>query len=75
MESGWNLWAWLQCIGVVSGCCCKEVPYSRKIWRELYLVIWPPTAEIKYWWNLILAICDCGAKFYYVILAYGYGGT
>ena len=23
MASGWNLWAWLQCIGVVSGCCCK----------------------------------------------------
>ena len=19
-------WVWLQCIGVVSGCCCKEVP-------------------------------------------------
>ena len=25
MASGWNLWAWLQCIGVVSRCCCKEV--------------------------------------------------
>ena len=25
MESGWNLWVWLECIGVVSGCCCKEV--------------------------------------------------
>ena len=23
--SGWNLWVWLECIGVVSGCCCKEV--------------------------------------------------
>ena len=23
---GWNLWVWLECIGVVvSGCCCKEV--------------------------------------------------
>ena len=22
--SGWNLWAWLEYIGVVSGCCCKE---------------------------------------------------
>ena len=33
MATGWNLWVWLQCIGVVSGCCCKEViiitfPYS-----------------------------------------------
>ena len=50
-------------------------PYSRKIWRELYLAIWPPTAEIKYWRNLNLAICDYGAKFHYVILACGYGGS
>ena len=26
MTSGWNLWVWLECIGVVSGC-CKDVPY------------------------------------------------
>ena len=25
MASGWNLWVWLECIGLVSGCCCKEV--------------------------------------------------
>ena len=25
MASGWNLWVWLEGIGVVSGCCCKEV--------------------------------------------------
>ena len=25
MASGWNLWVWLECIGVVSGCYCKEV--------------------------------------------------
>ena len=25
MANGWNLWVWLECIGVVSGCCCKEV--------------------------------------------------
>ena len=25
VASGWNLWVWLQCIGMVSGCCCKEV--------------------------------------------------
>ena len=24
MASEWNLWVWLECIGVVSGC-CKEV--------------------------------------------------
>ena len=39
MASGWNLWVWLECIGVVSGCCCKAVyrcphityPYSTCI--------------------------------------------
>ena len=25
MASGWNLWAWLQCIGVANRCCYKEV--------------------------------------------------
>ena len=25
MASGWNLWVWLECIGVVSGYCCKEI--------------------------------------------------
>ena len=25
MASGWTLWMWLECIGVVSRCCCKEV--------------------------------------------------
>ena len=25
MASGWNIWVWLKCIGVVSGWCCKEV--------------------------------------------------
>ena len=24
MASGWNLWVWLECIGIVSGRCCKE---------------------------------------------------
>ena len=27
MASGWNLWVWLPCIGVVSGCCSKKVQY------------------------------------------------
>ena len=25
MASGWNQWVWLQCIGVASRCCYKEV--------------------------------------------------
>ena len=27
MASGWNLWVWLPCIGVVSGCCCIKRRY------------------------------------------------
>ena len=22
VASGWNVWVWLKCIGVISGCCC-----------------------------------------------------
>ena len=29
MASGWNLWVWLQCIGVVSGCCKKVYKYPH----------------------------------------------
>ena len=25
----------------------KEIPYSRKIWRELYLAKWPPSGQKK----------------------------
>ena len=35
MASEWNLWVWLECIGVVSGCCCKEV----------VLAIWQPSPK------------------------------
>ena len=39
MASGWNLWVWLECIGVVSGC-CKEVyrfPHNNYYFSLLYL--------------------------------------
>ena len=29
MASGLNLWVWLRCICVASGCCCKEVHTGR----------------------------------------------
>ena len=40
MASGWNLWVWLECIGVVSGCCCKEVyryPHNNYKFSLLHL--------------------------------------
>ena len=33
MASGWNLWVWLECIGVVSGC-CKEVYIYTSLFIE-----------------------------------------
>ena len=33
MAIRWNLCVWLECIGVVSGCCCKEV------YRYPYIII------------------------------------
>ena len=39
MASGWNLWVWLECIGVVSGC-CKEVyryPHNNYYFPLLHL--------------------------------------
>ena len=32
MASGWNLWVWLQCIGVASRCCYKD-------WRYIDILI------------------------------------
>ena len=39
MASGWNLWVWLQCIGVASRCCYKELyRYPHNCERsELYV--------------------------------------
>ena len=31
MAIGWNLWLWLQCIGVVSGCCIKRYTFPHNI--------------------------------------------
>ena len=40
MASGWKLWVWLECIGVVSGFCCKEVyryPHNNYYFSLLHL--------------------------------------
>ena len=40
MASGWNLWVWLECIGVVSGCCSKKVyryPHNNSNFFLLHL--------------------------------------
>ena len=40
MASGWNLWLWLECLGVVSGCCCKEV---NRFPRNISIISYIPT--------------------------------
>ena len=40
MASGWNLWALLQCIGVASRCCCKEVYRYPRNKYKFYLYIY-----------------------------------
>ena len=40
MASGWNLWVWLQCKGVASRCCYKEVyryPHNNYYFSLLHL--------------------------------------
>ena len=40
VASGWNLWVWLECKGVVSGCCCKKVyryPHNNNYFSLLHL--------------------------------------
>ena len=39
MASGWNLLVWLECIGVVSGYCCKEVPVNRYPHKNYYFYL------------------------------------
>ena len=39
MESEWNLWVWLECIGVVSGCCFKELDILKILIMPTPLVL------------------------------------
>ena len=44
MVSKWNLYMWLECIGAVSGCCCKEVyryPHNNYYFSVLHLRVLP----------------------------------
>ena len=47
MASGWNLWAWLQCIGVASRCCCKEV--YRYPHNNYYFSLYTPLVLGLFW--------------------------
>ena len=47
MASGWNLWVWLPCIGVVSGCYCKEV-YTVDIYPHNIIINFPYILHLYY---------------------------
>ena len=51
MASGWNLWVWLECIGVVSGCCCKEV--YRYPHNNNYFPLYTPLVLALFWGSSI----------------------
>ena len=58
MASGWDLWVWLQCIGVASRCCCKEVLYIVDI---LTIIINFSTPLVLY---IIIALFFAAASLY-----------
>ena len=74
MAIRWNPWVWLECIGIVSGCCCKEVyrfpqnitfPYSTCISSFfaaaslLPLFINPPRACAERVTVVVSCVCVC----------------
>ena len=68
MASGWNLWVWLECLGVVSGCFCKEV------YRYPHNVTYPDPYSIcvnSFFAAVSLLLCSfkkCFSVLVYVIL-------
>ena len=38
VASGWNLWVWLQCIGVASGCCKEYIDIQTIIINFAYSI-------------------------------------
>ena len=66
MTSGWNLWVWLECIGVVSGCFCKYV------YRYHHNITYPYLTCISSFFEAAsLLLCSifkcffCSCKYYY----------
>ena len=56
MASGWNLWVWLECIGMVSECCCKEAYNYRYIDILIILITFPNSTCISSFFGSIIPI-------------------
>ena len=50
-EDGWNICMWLECISVVSGCCCKEDRYNIDIF--IIIITFPYSIYISTFGNSI----------------------
>ena len=54
MASGWNLWVWLQCIGVASRCCYKEVYRYPHIYIYIIIINFPYSTCIRSFFGSII---------------------
>ena len=64
MASGWNLWVWLQYIGVLSGCCCKEYIDILTI-----IINFPYSTCISTFLSAAsLLVCSCFKCFFVLVL-------
>ena len=63
VASRWNLWVWLECIGVVSGWCCKEV------YRFPHNITYPYSTCISYFF-VAASLLLCSFKKCFFVLVY-----
>ena len=64
VASGWNLWVWLECIGVVSGWWCKEV------YRFPHNITYPHSTCISsFFASTFLLLCSF-FKCFFVLVCY-----
>ena len=62
MDTGWNLWVWLDCIGVVSGWYCKEV-YPHNIYYFSH-----STCISSFFGSSILPLCSFLNVFFILVI-------
>ena len=67
VASGWNIWAWLECIGVVSGYCCKEVILISSYTCKRYSIGACLSGCTRYWCNRsVITRCNLAVSDMYV---------
>ena len=72
MASGWNLWVWLECIGMVSGC-CKEAYIYIYMHVDILIILLIPTPLVLYSSIFVAAsllLCSFLKCFFVLVLCY-----